>query len=58
MMPIGALCLTLFLGWRYPKAEVREELTNNGKLKAGYFRVFYFSLRYLAPAALVIVLIM
>lgn len=58
LMPIGALCLILFLGWRYPKAEVREELTNNGKLKAGYFPVFYFSLRYLAPIALIIVLIM
>ena len=57
MMPIGALCITLFLGWRYPKAEVFEELSNNGRLKAGYFRVFYFSLRYLAPAALLIILI-
>ena len=58
MMPIGALCITLFLGWRYPKADVCDELTNQGRLKAGYFRFFYFSLRYLAPIALIIVLIM
>lgn len=57
MMPIGALCITLFFGWRYPKTEVCDELTNNGSLKAGYFRFYYFSLRYIAPLALVIVLI-
>lgn len=58
MMPIGALCITLFLGWRYPKAEVCDELTNQGRLKAGYFRFFYFSLRYIAPLALAIILIL
>ena len=58
MMPIGALCIILFLGWRYPKAEVFDELTNQGRLKAGYFRVYYFVLRFLAPIALFIILIM
>lgn len=58
MMPIGALCITLFLGWCYPKAEVCDELTNQGRLKAGYFRFFYFSLRYIAPFALFIILIL
>lgn len=58
MMPIGALCITLFLGWCYPRAEIFEELGNHGRLKAGYFRFYYFSLRYLAPIALIIVLIM
>ena len=58
MMPIGAVCIILFLGWRYPKAEVFDELTNQGRLKAGYFRVYYFVLRFLAPIALFIILIM
>ncbi|MBR4339887.1 MAG: sodium-dependent transporter [Bacteroidales bacterium] len=58
MMPIGALCIILFLGWRYPKAEVFDELTNQGRLKAGYFRVYYFVLRFFAPIALFIILIM
>ena len=58
MMPVGALCIILFLGWRYPKAEVFDELTNQGRLKAGYFRIYYFVLRFLAPIALLIILIM
>ena len=58
MMPIGAFCIILFLGWRYPKAEVFDELSNQGRLKAGYFRVYYFVLRFLAPIALFIILIM
>ena len=58
MMPIGALCITLFLGWCYPRAEILDELDNHGRLKAGYFRFYYFSLRYLVPLALIITLIM
>ena len=58
VMPVGALCIILFLGWRYPKAEVFDELTNQGRLKAGYFRIYYFVLRFLAPIALLIILIM
>lgn len=58
MMPIGALLFTLFLGWYVPKTEVKNEITNAGKLKAGYFEAYYFVLRYLAPLALLVVLIM
>lgn len=58
MMPIGSILFTLFLGWYMPKVKVKEELTNEGKLRARYFEVYYFILRYIAPIALTIVLVM
>ena len=57
LMPIGALMLTIFLGWFMPKAEVKDELSNGGALKARAFELYYFVLRYLAPLALIVILI-
>ncbi len=57
MMPIGALLFTLFIGWYLPKAEVYDELSNSGQLKARYFKIFYFIIKYIAPLALIIILL-
>lgn len=56
-MPIGALAFTIFFGWFYRKEEVWNELSNGGTLKAKYFKIYYFIIRYIAPLALIIVLI-
>lgn len=57
LMPIGALAMTIFLGWFIPKAEVRDELSNGRTLKAKAFDLYYFILRFVAPIALIIILI-
>ncbi len=57
MMPIGALLFTLFIGWYLPKVDVYDELSNSGQLKARYFKIYYFIIRYIAPLALLIVLL-
>lgn len=57
IMPIGALLMVIFLGWFYPKAGVKDELSNGGTLKARFFGIYYFLLRYVAPIALIIILI-
>lgn len=57
LMPIGALLMTIFLGWFYPKVEVRDELSNGGVIKARAFELYYFVLRYLAPIALLFIIV-
>jgi len=57
LMPIGALATTIFLGWFYPKVEVKDEITNGGTLKGHLFDVYYFILRYVAPLALLVIII-
>ena len=56
-MPIGALALTLFVGWQLPSADSRDELTNGGTIKFTYYKVWLFTVRYLAPIALAVILI-
>ena len=57
LMPIGALAMTIFLGWFYPKVDVKDEITNGGTLKGNLFEVYYFILRFVAPIALTIILV-
>ena len=57
LMPIGALLMTIFLGWCFPKVEVKDELSNGGTLKCKAFELYYIILRYIAPAALVVIII-
>ncbi len=57
LMPIGALLMTIFFGWFYPKAEVYDELSNGGTYKPRAFGLYYFILRYLAPLALAVIII-
>ena len=57
LMPIGALAMTIFLGWFYPKVEVEDEITNGGALKGKLFEVYYFILRYVAPLALIVIIV-
>ena len=50
LMAFGGLLFTLFAGWRMKKADVR------GELRAGKaFGLLYFLIRYIAPAAIIVI---
>ncbi|MBP5548653.1 MAG: sodium-dependent transporter [Bacteroidales bacterium] len=56
--PICALLTIIFFGWFMKKEDIMDELSNHGTLGIGYFKVFYYFLsRFVAPAALLIVLL-
>lgn len=56
--PVCALLTAIFFGWVMKKEDIREELSNSGTLKIRYFKVFYYFLvRFVAPAALLFVLV-
>jgi NSS family neurotransmitter:Na+ symporter len=54
MLPLGGLVMSIFVGYIMPKNEV--EATLKPYLK-NYFSIWYFSLRYIAPIALFIVIL-
>jgi len=54
MLPFGGLLMSIFVGYVLPKSEV--EATLEPYLK-GYFGIWYFSLRYIAPISLFIVML-
>ena len=56
-LPVGGMFIALFVGWYLDKKMVRNEMTNNGSLRAPYMRLVIFILRYVAPVAIGIILI-
>lgn len=55
LLPLGGLLIVLFAGWFLGKANARDELSNHNALKARFFFLFLFVVRYLAPVAIAIV---
>lgn len=55
LLPVSGLLISIFAGWVIDKQLYRDELTNGGDLKARYFRLLRFCLRYVAPAAIGVV---
>ncbi|MBQ9285457.1 MAG: sodium-dependent transporter [Bacteroidaceae bacterium] len=59
IMPLSGIVLSLFVGWRLPKALVIEELTNHHTLRSPrwLFVSFFFLIRWIAPAAIALIFI-
>lgn len=56
--PIGALMTIVFFGWVMKREDIHDELSNHGVLKVAWFKVFYYFLvRFVAPAALIVSLV-
>ena len=57
LLPLGGFCIVMFVGWYMTKKDIEDELTNSGKLRAIYFPVYLFLIRFVAPIAIAIVFI-
>ena len=55
--PLCALGTIIFFGWVMPEEDVKDELSNHGTLRIGYYKLFRVLSRYVAPLALLVVLI-
>lgn len=56
-MPIGALLISIFVGWIMPQREVRDQLTNWGTLPVRLYGVFRFLSRWVAPLGVLLIFI-
>ena len=57
MLPLSGILVCLFVGWYLKRSVSFDELTNYGKLKAPYFPVYMFVLKYLAPGVIALILV-
>ncbi|MBQ9193272.1 MAG: sodium-dependent transporter [Bacteroidales bacterium] len=57
LLPAGGLLFTLFVGWKMSRADVYDEFTNSGTLRANtrLFGTVWFLLRFVAPVGIVAV---
>ena len=57
-LAIGGLLLAIFVGWFVDKKDLEDEITNGGTLKFGLFNVWYNTVKYVIPVAILIVAVM
>ncbi len=55
MLPLGGLLIVIFVGWFMGSANVKTEISNEGTLKARFFEVLMFILKFVAPIAIALV---
>jgi len=54
-LPMGGFLTCLFLGWYVPKKIVKEEFTNRGTLSDRFFEAYFFCVRFVCPACILLV---
>ncbi len=54
-LPFGGAMIALFIGWKFGYNKIKKEVTNHGEVKVWYLDLVFYSLKYLAPVAILIV---
>ncbi|MHB1324054.1 MAG: sodium-dependent transporter, partial [Coriobacteriia bacterium] len=58
VLPVGGILICLFVGWKLGPKAIADEASNGGSLRnAAVLRVFTFMVRWVAPAAILLVLL-
>ena len=53
LLPFGGFFIVVFLGWFFSRDALKKELSSDGTLKTGYYPLFLFLVRFVAPLAIV-----
>ena len=59
LMPLGALLIVLYVGWGMKREDFTDEITSGGlhKFSNGFFNYVYYSIKYLAPLVISVIMI-
>lgn len=59
LMPVGALLIVLFAGWKMSKSDFVDEITSGGahKISPWYLKVIIFSIKYVAPIVILTIMV-
>ncbi len=59
LMPLGALLVVAFVGWRMKRADFIDEITSSGRHRISpfYLRVVELSIKYIAPIVIAVIML-
>lgn len=55
LLPLGGFFIVIFVAWFFGRDKAKNELSNEGKLKATYIPLFIFIVKFVAPLAIAFV---
>ncbi|MDR2836896.1 MAG: sodium-dependent transporter [Bacteroidales bacterium] len=54
-LPLSGFFIVIFLGWFYPKKNIKNEITNDGTIRFKLFPIYLFIIKFVAPIAIIFV---
>lgn len=57
LLPLGGILICIFSGWYLDRKILLSEISNEGRLKIHFFKVYTFILKYIAPVCILIILL-
>ncbi len=57
MLPVGGMFVAIFVGWIIDHQIVKDEATNYGTLRASFYPVYRFVLRFVAPVGIALIFV-
>lgn len=55
LLPLGGLLIVIFVGWQLKRKDLFAEFSNEGALRAKFFPIYLFIVKFIAPIAIAIV---
>ena len=55
MLPAGAFLTSILMGWFVERKLVENEFTNNGTIKASFFKAYVFSVKFIVPLCILLI---
>jgi len=52
LLPLGGFLIVVFIGWILSRDKSRNELSSDGKYKTGYYGLYIFLVKFVAPLAI------
>lgn len=57
LLPLGGMLIVIFVGWYLKRSTLFDEISNGGELKASFFPIYRFIVRFIAPLAIAAIFI-
>lgn len=57
MLPVGGFLIALYTGWFCDDKILRDEVTNHGTVAVGFYAIYRFLIRFIAPVAIAAIFI-
>ena len=55
LLPFGGVLTCIFMGWVVPRKLIKDEFTNWGTLRATFFGIYMFLVRYVCPVCIMVI---
>lgn len=57
LLPLGALCIAIFVGKKLTQEELYNEMTQGSRISSSIFKLWFFLIRFVVPTAIFIVIV-